>query len=487
MMPRKRRWKRPEAGQNPAASLVPQPGRPADQAALGLPETLVQNWPEEFLGAFGRLLKERRSFRLFLEVCGRCGQCADSCPVFKATGDPRQMPMARAELARWIYRRYFSFSGGMLTRRLAGGRELNLDLLWRWYVYFHQCLTCRQCALVCPHGIDNSEITLSCREILASIGLTSLAVSGAAGGLERTGHHLGLEPAERIDLMAGRERAIFDETGVAVRLPVDVPNSEILLAPAAEDYTRDGLGLDGYAKMFHVAGLSWTLSSVAADGDNYGFFLGHEPMRHTLERLQGAASELGVKTIVWGESGHGWRVAGWARELLAGAPGPQLMHICDLTSDLLEKGAFSGRIEAAANRELAVTYHDPCQVARGLGWFETPRRLLRAVCEDFREMPAATIRENTLCCGAGGGLTDPEAGPLRRATASSRLEAALGVGANYLATTCGTCKTSLTEALLERGETSIQVGGVMDLFGRALTPYLKSIGQPGDGLDGDWP
>jgi Fe-S oxidoreductase len=482
----------PGFGENPAAGLFPRPGRPEDQTALGLPAGLVSDWPERFLAVFGRLLKERRSFRLFLDVCGRCGLCAEACPVFRATGDPRQWPMARAELARSIYRRYFTLAGSRLTRGLAGAQGLSHDLLWSWFVYFHQCLTCRQCALACPYGIDTSEITLACREIMAAIGLTAAAVSGAGGCLERTGHHLGLEPRQRIDLLAAREWAIFAETGVAVRLPVDVPGSDILLVPASEDYGGDGAGLDGYAKMLHVAGLSWTLSSVAADGDNYGLFLGHASMRRTMARLMEAAVELGVKKIVWGESGHGWRTAGWFTDDRPGGGGvsgrprrPLMVHICDLTAELLDQGAFFGRIDPAATRELVVTYHDPCQMGRGVGCFETPRRLLRAVCGDFREMAAETIRENTLCCGAGGGLLDPEAGVLRRAVASQRISAMEAVGANYLATTCGTCRNSLAEALGARGGKPVVAGGVMDLFGRALTPYLKALGLPADGVDGD--
>ena len=482
----------PGPAENPAAGLVPRMGLPEDQAALGLPEELVPDWPERFLREFGRLLKERRSFRLFLDACGRCGLCAESCPVFAGTGDPRHMPMARAELARSIYRRYFTSAGGWLTRRAAGGQGLSRALLWQWYVYFHQCLTCRQCALVCPYGIDTSEITLACREIMAAIGLTAAAVSGAGGHLERTGHHLGLEPVARIELLAGRERAIFEETGVAVRLPVDVPGSEILLLPAAEDYAGHGERLDGYAKMLHVAGRSWTLSSMVADGDNYGLFLGHESMRRTIRRLLETAAELGVKKIVWGESGHGWRVAGLFLEDLMGTVvkpgipgGPHLVHVCDYTSALLGRGVFAGRLDPSANQGLVVTYHDPCQTARGMGYFEAPRRLLREVCGDFREMPSATIREKTLCCGAGGGLLDPEAAVLRRAAASPRLKALEAVGANYLATICGACKTSLAEALQGRPENPVLVGGVMDLFGRALTPYLKSIGLPPDGVEGD--
>ena len=51
-----------------------------------------------------------------------------------------------------------------------------------------------------------------------------------------------------------------------------------------------------------------------------------------------------------------------------------------------------------------MTYHDPCNLARSGGLIEEPREILRAAVNDFREMPDNTIRQNTFCCGGGGGL-----------------------------------------------------------------------------------
>ena len=53
---------------------------------------------------------------------------------------------------------------------------------------------------------------------------------------------------------------------------------------------------------------------------------------------------------------------------------PYPMHLCDLTWELLSKGAF--RIDKTANDSLRVTYHDPCNVARAAGYFEPPRNII---------------------------------------------------------------------------------------------------------------
>jgi Fe-S oxidoreductase len=68
-------------------------------------------------------MKERlakyRSFRLFMDICVRCGACADKCHFYIGSGDPKNMPVLRAELLRSVYRRYFTAAGPAL-RRLAG-------------------------------------------------------------------------------------------------------------------------------------------------------------------------------------------------------------------------------------------------------------------------------------------------------------------------------------------------------------------------------
>jgi Fe-S oxidoreductase len=144
---------------------------------------------------------------------------------------------------------------------------------------------------------------------------------------------------------------------------------------------------------------------------------------------------------------------------------PYPVHICDLTWSLIQKGAF--RIDKTANDSLKVTYHDPCNVARATGYFEPPRNILKAVCNNFQEMDPHTIRENTYCCGAGGGLLADELMEIRMAGGKPRAEACRATGANYLATICAICKANLPE-VMKHHRVPCEVGGVHDLLSRAL-------------------
>lgn len=81
------------------------------QAPLGFPGELVDNWQAVAVAKMGELLGKYRSLPVFLDCCVKCGACTDKCHYFLGTGDPKNMPVARQDLLRKVYRRYFTFTG----------------------------------------------------------------------------------------------------------------------------------------------------------------------------------------------------------------------------------------------------------------------------------------------------------------------------------------------------------------------------------------
>ena len=77
---------------------------------------LPDNWQQIILDGFKERLEKYRSFRIFMEVCVRCGACADKCHFFLGGGDPKNMPVLRAELIRSVYRNDFTTLGKMLGK-----------------------------------------------------------------------------------------------------------------------------------------------------------------------------------------------------------------------------------------------------------------------------------------------------------------------------------------------------------------------------------
>ncbi len=467
------------AGSRPYAASA------AMQQALGFPGELVEDWQAKAIAKLGELLGKYRSLKVYLDTCVHCGSCTDKCHFFIGTGDPKNMPVARQDLLRKIYRRYFTLSG-RLAPRLVGAEDLTQAVLEEWYVYFNQCSECRRCSVFCPYGIDTAEITMAAKEIMDSIGLGQKYSNEIIGKVHKIGNNLGLPGPALQDTLASLEEDIKEETGADVRLPLDVKGAEVMLVTPSADFFAEPhvYSLMGYAKVFHAAGISWTLSTHASEAGNFGLFIGnYGQMKKIALRVREAALELGVRRIVVGECGHAWRVAYSMWNTLIGPfdfldtdyPAPQ--HICELTHDLIGRGALS--LDKSANDQYVVTFHDSCNVARasrmgGLpgGQFEIPRAIIRAVANKFVDMEPDSIRERTFCCGGGGGLLSDELLDLRVKGALPRMQALRAVvdsdGVNFMATICAICKAQFTKVLPYYKFKMSMVGGVHQLVSNAI-------------------
>lgn len=433
-------------------------------AHINLPTVRVPHWERRAVDKLGELLHKYRALPVFLDICAQCGACADKCQFFLGTGDPNNMPVARANLLRKVYRYYYKPA----ERFLGDAEPFNEKVLKEWYTYFYQCSECRRCSVFCPYGIDTAEITMAAREIMASIGVATKYVTEVVAKVYQHGNNLGIPGPAWIDNCHFLEEELKEETGKDIPLPVDAEGAEVLLVmPSADNFANTDTMI-GYAKVFYAAGISWTTSTYCNEGGNFGLFLNYANMKKVNRRIVDAARMLRVKRIIWGECGHAWR-AGLYTDTLNGPldflDPPYPVHICEFTADLLARGAL--KVDKSANDDLLVTYHDPCNPARAGRLLEEPRAMVRATCNRFVEMAPNTIREKTFCCGAGNGLLTDEIMPIRMAGGKPRAEACRATGANYLATPCAICKAQLPD-LMKHWKVPVKTGGVHDLLARAI-------------------
>jgi Fe-S oxidoreductase len=455
------------------------------QQKIGFPGELIDNWQQAAVDKMGELVDNSRALRVFLDSCVKCGACTDKCHYYIGTSDPKNMPVARQDLFRSVYRRYYTLAGKYFPS-LVGARDMDQSVLDEWYSYFHQCSQCRRCSVYCPYGIDTAEISMAAREIMDSVGVGQKYCNEIIGKAQTIGNNLGLPEPALADTLEGLEEDIEDETGVTVRMPLDVKGADILLVtPSADFFAEPHVdGLIGYAKVFHQAGLSWTLSSHASEAANFGMFIGsYDNMQKLALRVREAAIELGVKRIVFGECGHAWRVAYNFLNTLAGPfdfldpnyPLPQ--HVCEVTYDLIQRNAL--RLDPSANDDMVLTFHDSCNVSRGSrmgnfegGQFVIPREVIKASCNHYYDMPADTIQEATFCCGGGGGLLTDDLVELRVKGSLPRMEALKQVvddhGVTHLAAICAICKSQFSKILPYYGFEMDQVVSVHQLVSNAI-------------------
>ena len=132
--------------------------------------------------------------------------------------------------------------------------------------------------------------------------------------------------------------------------------------------------------------------------------------------------------------------AGCYKTLKDDYDGLDVVHISQFLNELISKNKLN-----FTKSDLDVTYHDSCHLGRHSNVFEEPRNVIESVA-NLVEMKNS--REESLCCGAGGGVKSayPE---IADEMAESRIGQAKQTGCRTLVTSCPFCKLNLENDELE--------------------------------------
>ncbi len=442
------------------------------------PSTVNQATLQKMIDQVTAIKNGPRVLQLYMDLCAKCGTCAEQCHVAQSNPEARVNPAARSDLIRKIYKRYGS-SWGKVLKALGTARDISADELDTWARDFYECSGCRRCAQFCPFGIDNSILTRKGRAIVHALGKSPYMMSETQRVSDETGNDEGQSYAAFVEACRFLCEEVKDECGYDVEIPIDKKGADILFIPASADLisfpeTHMGVAVF-FEKLRQLDGTTWTMASTAFDGANFGLFTGDDPhMMRKNQLAHDACMTLGVKTLVIGECGHAYRIAKRLGPTASKNKNPfKTISIFNLADDYLQKGAFTFD---KSKIQHSVTYHDPCNFARSTGIFEEPRRLLQAMVGDFREM--TPNRTKNWCCGGGGGLAVMD-GPekvakiegtfldYRMRAGKKKFEQIQATGATYVAAPCANCKRQLMQ-LMDHNKTGVKTGGVFDLFMEAI-------------------
>ena len=132
--------------------------------------------------------------------------------------------------------------------------------------------------------------------------------------------------------------------------------------------------------------------------------------------------------------------AGCYKTLKEDYDGLDVIHISQLLDELIKEGKLNFE-----KSDLNVTYHDSCHLGRQMKVFDEPRSAIESVA-NIVEME--NIREDSLCCGAGGGVKSayPE---IANQMAKSRLAQARKTDCETLVVSCPFCKLNLENDEIE--------------------------------------
>ncbi len=394
----------------------------------------------------------------FFSSCVHCGLCAQACPFYVETGDPRYTPIYKLEPLRRLWESEFTLLG-RIKSWLRLNQPVTDALLAEWEeLLYDSCTMCGRCSMVCPVGNDIAYMIRKMREGMVQSGHAPEGLIAASSRAIRTGSPMGLQ----WKTLEVQIRHVESSTGLQV--PIDREGAEYLVLLSSMEVINFPEYLEAITRIFAHASISWTLSTQCFEATNAGVQIGSKDIARTLvERVVAAAEQLKVSKVISPECGHAYTAIRWEGPNLIGRSYPfKVFHIIEVLDEL----RASGRLRLEGKETDRLSMHDPCNLARKSGVIEQQRNLIELIAEQFVDFEEHGRYQ--WCCGAGGGVSSNERAEALRLQAFKRKKAQIeAVAPARMVTMCATCRTQLEEGI-ETYNLNIPVVGLTELIAEHL-------------------
>jgi Fe-S oxidoreductase len=320
------------------------------------------------------------------------------------------------------------------------------------------CTTCKTCTLRCPRGLKPMDLVIGMRGTLVEEGHIPKTIMEAMESVYKHGNPWGKPKNKRTEWIKS--------------LPEDLKVKDFSQGDRAEFLYFTGCTAPFDPRIQEVAkALVFSLQQAEVDFGILGNeeqCCGNEIRRMGEAGLFEVLAEENIKRFeshqiehIFTPCPHGFNVL--KNEYPQGKL--DVLHTTQLLAKCLEEGKLSFKREI----KKVVTYHDPCFLGKQNAIFDEPRILLHAIPGlTFKELDRS--RERSLCCEGGGGRMWVEASSdAGRRLAEIRVNDAVDLGAEILATSCPFCVLTLEDAVKTSGhEEKIRVMDVTELLAQAL-------------------
>ncbi len=345
------------------------------------------------------------------KYCYQCGKCETVCPW--------------NQVRRFFIRR-------LMHQAQFGLVPFESEDLWL-------CTTCRKCVEQCPRGVKIIDVMRSMRRILVPDGVVPASLPNlrsAMTSIASVGNPFRQEKdrAEWAEVLSIKP---FTEGTDILYFPCCYPSYEPRLKKVSQATAQilSQVGVD-----FGLLGSKENCcgESVRSAGNEDLF------KRLARENIK-AFIDHGVKKILT-TSPHCYHT--FRNEYSEFKVTFEVFHISQYLFKLMEEG----RLEMKGEYKKRVTYHDPCYLGRHNGIYDEPREVLKKI-PGLELVEMANSREDSLCCGMGGGRVWMETAKGERFS-DLRLQQALDVGAEVLVTSCPYCINQFedSKSLLKESE-----------------------------------
>jgi Fe-S oxidoreductase len=341
-----------------------------------------------------------------VKFCYQCGKCDTVCP----------------------WNRVRTFSMRKLIREATFGlTEIEHEEIWR-------CTTCGKCPQRCPRDVKQIDDMVALRRIATGYGVFPASVNPVrtvSAGLTAEGNPFGEERTKRADWAKGLPVKTFTEGMEVLYFPGCYLSYDPRLKKVAQ----------ATANILNKAGVDFGIlgpkenccgESIRKTGNEQLFKrLARENIKTFIEN--------GVKKILV-SSPHCYHT--FKNEYSEFKVNFEVIHISQYLFQLINEG----RLHLTKEYGKKVTYHDPCYLGRHNGIYDEPREAIKKI-PGLELIEMAEEREDSLCCGMGGGRIWMET-PKAERFSNLRLEQAIEIGAEVLVTSCPYCITNFEDSRL---------------------------------------
>ncbi len=394
-----------------------------------------------------------------LEVCARCGICAEACHYYVAQPSPENVPAKRAEELRKIYRADHDFLSRLFPQWTSAEKLTEEKLVQLADMAFNKCTLCYRCTTNCPMGVDTPLLMTTLRAMATATGNAPEILEMLADAAIEKGRDPSMFLEFYKDSIKDMEVELRALTGnPRAQIPLQKKGAKMLYVALSGAHT-----ILPAAAIFETVGEDWTLSIYEAA--NYGVFLGDTGRaKEIAKRIVDEAKELGVKEIVISECGHAYYAMRWnAPNWFGEGFNFRVRSIVEVIAEYIQQNKL--KLDPTANPE-PITYHDSCNLGRKGGVLEEPRQILKAAVMNFIELTPS--RDEAYCCGGGSGLVaNPDAYDIRMLAGKPKAEQVKASGAQVVAAACENCRLQLGDLSGYYG-LGVGVTALADLVVRAM-------------------
>ncbi len=376
------------------------------------------------------------TFREEIQRCMRCGFCNALCPVGESAGWETNNPRGRMQMLRAV---------------LDGKIDASSYLMDKIYA----CATCGYCLWRCPSGVKTTDVVKAARNYLARKKIFPKPVEEIRLRLEKT-HSINELPAE------GR-MAWIEHTNSKKLVKVKEKADVVLFIGCLTSTSKELMDIARATSLIlNKSGMDWTILGEEEWCCGSPLILSgmvettRKMVQHNVEKIR----EKKAKTVVT-PCARCYRMFAQEYPKFIGDLGFKIVHTSQLAENLIDEG----KIRFTRKLNMAITYHDPCELGRHCKIYSIPRKVLNSIPSiKLLEMPRN--RELTHCCGGGSVLKE-----INPETASKlgkkKLDEAQTLRVDAIVSSCAACKQNISGAIT-KNNSSIRMLDITEVIVEAM-------------------